>query len=256
MESTHSIYIYNAHAHSLSGEFHRPLRQLIEVQAGASLPSIGGHGNSRTENFRFNELVSFESAYSHVSGSFDEANESHTTLVTATIEGLNILDVVTADRVVSRISSHHRVGEDETRIIFLGSKFENLQIAGCDAKVELNNELFVRLDTFEAIRKEIETNAEFAKMVGDPFQTGQSEKSPAVHGAVLCSFVKTMTTTCPGVKRQGHAFVIPKFGKVYVAEIIAKHSKRTLRMLRVEMGSPVSGTLIAAETVGNGHTWP
>jgi hypothetical protein len=256
MESTQKIFLYNAHAHGVSGEFHRPLKHLIEAQAGVSLPTIGGHGSSRVENFRFNEFVSFKATYSHVSGSWDEEHKSYTTLVTATVEGLNILDVVTADRVVARLSSHHRLDEDEPHIILLGSKFDNFRIAGCKVTVDLDHELFQRLDTFQAVRNEFETNAEFRKMAEDPFQTGQPQKLPPIQGVVLCTFVKQMTTTCPGVKRQGHAFIIPKFGKVYVAEVVAEHRKRTLRMLRLEMGSPLSGTMIAAETVGNGHHFP
>src|SRR5208282_4813183 len=91
-------YHYNAHGHGLSGRFDRPVEQLIDVQAGSSLPTIGGHGSSRVDNFRFRELVSFRAAYSHVSGSRNDADGTYTTLVTSTVEGLNILDVVTADR--------------------------------------------------------------------------------------------------------------------------------------------------------------
>lgn len=256
MEPPRQIFFYNAHGHGLSGEFHRPLKHLIEAQAGVSLPTLGGHGSSRIDNFRFNEFVSFKTAYSHVSGSWDNEHKSYTTLATATVEGLNILDVVTADRVVARLSSHHRPDEDEPHITLLGSKFDNLRIAGCEIRVELNHELFQRLDTYEAVRKEFETNPDFRKMVEDPLQTGQPQKPPSVCGGMLCTFVKQITTTCPGVKCQGHVFIIPKFGKVYLAEIVAEYRKRTLRMLRLEMGSPLAGTMIAAETVGDGHHIP
>lgn len=256
MEPTNQIFLYNAHGHGLSGEIRRPLKHLIDAQASVSLPTIGGHGSSRVDNFRFNEMVSFSAAYAHVSGSWDDEHQSYTTLATSVVEGLNILDVVTADRVVARLSSHHRPDEVEPHIILLGSKFENLRIAGCPVNVELNNELFQRLDTFAAVRNEYESSADFRKMAEDPLLTGRPQSSLAIHGAVLCTFVKKMSTTCPGVDLQGHAFVVPKFGKVYVAEVIAEHRKRTLRMLRLELGSPVSGTMTAAETVGNGHHIP
>jgi hypothetical protein len=253
-ESNHHIFHYNAHGHALSGHICRPVEHLIEVQAATSLPTIGGHGTSRVDNFQFQEFVSFKSGYSDVSGSQNKEDKSFTTLVTATVVGLNILDVVTADRVVARISSHHVLGEEEPHIITVGSAFDNLRIAGCPVDIELNHEMFLRLDTFQSVRKELEINADFRKMAEDPHQTGQSQKSPNSHGSVICSIVKTKPTTCPGVTRQGHVFVVPQFGKVYVGELIAEHSRRTLTMLRVELGSPVCGTVIAAQVQGNG--WP
>ncbi len=120
-------YHYHANAHVLSAQFNRPVEHLIEVQAATSLPTIGGHGNSRVENFRFQEFVSFRRGYSHVSGSKHESNETFTTLVTSTVEDLNILDVVTADRVVARLASSHHLDHAEARVNMVGSKFENLR---------------------------------------------------------------------------------------------------------------------------------
>jgi hypothetical protein len=255
-EAVKRTYHYNAHGHGVSAHFERPIQRLIEVQAGISLPTTGGHGNSRVNKFKFEEFLAFEAAYSHVSGSQNKRDSSYTTLVTTTVEGLNILDVVTADRIVARISSEHPPDHKEPHIVFLGSKFENLRIAGCPVEAELNHDLFLRLDTFELIVKELETDGEFRKMAEDPYQTGQPQKLPDANRVLLCSLVKNMKTTCPGVKRKGHAFVVPQFGKVFVGEILAKHGTRTLTMLRLEMGSPVSATANLAEAIVNGNTWP
>jgi hypothetical protein len=255
-DSAQKAFLYNAHGHALSGHIQRPFDQLIEVQAGASLPTIGGHGKSRVDNYQLQQFVSFKSAYSHVSGSQNKNDGSYTTLVSATIEGLNVLDFVTADRVVARISSHHTLQDDEPSIITLGSKFENLRIAGCPVEVELDHEFFLRMDTFEAVRKELDSNSVFRKIAEDPFQTGHSQKLSNQPGAVLCTLVKSMTTTCPGVKRKGHTFEVPQFGKIFVGEIMAQHSRRTLTMLRLELGSPVSGPMIMCQVQGNGTTYP
>jgi hypothetical protein len=249
-------YFYNAHAHGLSARFERPVEHMIEVQAATSLPTTGGHGNARVSKFKFQEFVSYETAYSHVSGSQNKADASYTTLVTATIEGLNILDVVTADRIVARMSSQHPGEHHEPHIVFLGSRFDNLRIAGCPVETELNHDLFLRLDTFAAIRKELESNNDFRKMAEDPYQTGQAQKLPDANGVLLCSLVKTMKVNCPGVTRHGHVFHVPQFGNIFMGEILAKHGIRTLTMLRLEMGSPVQATANVAETVVNGQTWP
>ena len=257
-DSARKMFFYNANAHALSGHFHRPIEHLIDVQAATSLPTDGGFGKARVENFRLEELVSFKAAYSYVSGSEQKEKEKtfYTTLATATVEGLNILDVVTADRVVARLASSYEFYDEEPRISLLGSKFENLQVAGCPVRVELDHELFLKLDTFAGVRNEFASNAEFRKIAEDPFQSGEKQKHPEPHGGLLCSMVKDIHTTCPGIKRRGHGLVVPRFGTVYFAELLAQHSKRTLTMIRLELGSPVGGTGIVAQTSGNGHHIP
>jgi len=63
---------YHASAHALSGQFWRPFQRVIEVQAPTTLPSIGGVGKSRVDNFRLDDLVSFKAGYTHVLGSKKE----------------------------------------------------------------------------------------------------------------------------------------------------------------------------------------
>lgn len=249
-------YRYNAHGHGLSAQFHRPVEHFIEVQAASSLPTTGGHSTSRVDNFRFQELISFKSAYSHVSGSLNPADGSYTSLATATVEGLNVQDVVTADRIVARLASWHPENDHEPHIVLLGSRFENLQIAGCRVDLDLDHEFFLRLDTFDKLLNELDTNAQFRKMAEDPFQTGQPGKLPDARGVLLCSLVKDMKTTCPRVERHGHCFTVPHFGRVCLAEVLARYGTRTLTMLRLEMGSPVSGTATVAEVIVNGSPWP
>jgi len=252
------VFHYHASAHALSGQFTRPVQHLIEVQAATTLPTIGGHGNARVDDFRFNDFVSFKAGYTHVSGSELREGDKvfHTTLVTATLEGLNFLDVVTADRLVARISSYHVFEEKESHFSFVGTKFENLRIAGYPVEVELNERLFAHLGTFDKVRKELETDQEFRKMAEDPFQTGQRQKLDDVNGEILCSLIKKMKTGAPGVTVEGHAFSVHHFGRVYLAETLTSRCKRTLTMLRFELGSPVSGSSAAGEVVGNGEPWP
>src|SRR5260370_18212473 len=126
-----STFHYHACAHAFSGRFARPFDHLIDVQAASSLPVIGGHGNSRVENFQFREFVSFRKGYTHVSGAHQADDDSNNTLVTSTVEGLNILDVVTADRIVARLYSKHAANEKEGRITMVGSKFQILPIGSC-----------------------------------------------------------------------------------------------------------------------------
>jgi hypothetical protein len=256
MDAMPTQYLYNAHGHALSGRIDRPFEDLIEVQAGTSLPITGGYGSSRADHFRYKEIISFKAAYTQVSGSRKDG--SYTTLVSSTIEGLNILDVITADRIVARLSSQHTPAEAEAHIVLSGSQFENLRISGCPVQPEFRSDLFLRLDTFAAVRKELETSAEFRRIALDPYQTGQPQPLPDHSGVVLCSLVtvKDISATCPGVTRLAHGYVIPQFGRVFLGEVICEHRKRTLTMVRAELGSPIGGCVTALSVQGNGTSYP
>lgn len=252
-ETVPQSHVYSAYGHALSGRITRPLDHIIEVQAGMSLPSIGGIGNARVEDFRFKDFVSFKTAYTHVVGSMGD-DEVHTSLVTSTIESLNVLDIVTADRVVARLASRSKLHDKEPQITVFGSKIDNLKIAGCAIDIKFADQLFLGLTTFESIRNEFDSNPKFRKIAADPFLTGQPKNSIDDHGVVVCSLLEDMPINkCPGVERVGHAFEVPEFGRVYVGELFAQNRKRTLTMLRLELGCPVIGTIICAQAAGNGY---
>jgi len=214
------------------------------------------------EDFRFQHFLSVKRGYSHVSGSPQEIEgKTHfTTLVTAVAEGLNILDVVTVDRIVARFASSHTFNENdnEPHFTLVGTKFENLQIAGCKTEVELDIKLFEKIPTFEAARNEFKSNREFRKIAEDPFESKDVLPEQPLHGAILCSIVdlKKMNTACPGVDRKGHCFIIPKFGKLFLGEILMQYGRRTLTMVRFELGSPVSATGTAVQLSSNGSPIP
>jgi hypothetical protein len=264
-------YIYNGHGHALSGHITQPFDHQIDVQAGMSLPTTGGIGQSRVENFRFREYVSFTAGYTYVAGSKSSPG-TFTTLVTAVVENLNILDVVTADRVVARLASHysldegkrhkpnrekrHKLDDEEPHITLLGSKIENLKISGCPVHLEFEDDLFLRLNTFETLKKEFDGNAAFRKMTADPFVTTQPKVPVDPCGVFLCSLVKDMKINCPGVKPVGHALEVPEFGRVYIGEVIAERCKRTVTMLRIQLGCSISGNTTVVQTMSNGRPYP
>jgi len=62
MDQSQRGFLYNGQGHALSGKIDRPIEEIIEVQAGMSLPMSGGYGSVRVENFRLKEIVSFKEA--------------------------------------------------------------------------------------------------------------------------------------------------------------------------------------------------
>ena len=98
-----------------------------------SFPTRAGTWPSGRRSFRRGVGdLSYEAAHTQVAGNRETkpGHDGYTTLVTSVVEGLNILDVVTADLVVAQISTDHPLVGYVPSITFLGTRFENLRIAG------------------------------------------------------------------------------------------------------------------------------
>lgn len=208
------------------------------MQASVSLPLTGGHGTSRVENFRHRSFFSFRSAESQVVGSYSTTDKAYGTLATCTVEGLDIMGVVTCDRIVARITSKHPDDGSEPSIIPLGSRFENLHIAGFRIAPELAIDDLCEHDTWSKLGK-----------LKVPFQKHESRDMAA------CTLVRDLGELPGGLQANGLAIHVPHFGTVHLAELFITPDARRLLMLRVELGCSVEGQYGAGGSGGNG-AWP
>ena len=245
MSSTRRIpFHFHAEGHALSGEFHHPGRTLIEAQAATSLPTIGGHGHAEVHHYGCQDFARFSAAHTNVSGRWIR-NKVALTHATAVIEDLNVLEVVTADRVVARLASAHERGQLEGHIVAVGSKFENLRLFGHEVRVTLRHALLIAHKTYAALRDHV--------LAEDP-KFGRIAKSE--NGVTVCSLVETIETDLPGAEIHGHTIRVPDFGLISIAEVFADEGTRTLTMLRLMLGSPHEADITAAETRTNGKPPP
>ncbi len=238
-----SRFFFHAEGHAFSGQFHRPVCVPIEALASISLPTIGGHAHTRVDNFHIPRLATFKSAHTHVSGS-QIGEDTYTTQITTVIEGLRILDFLTADRIVARLTSERKRRDKESHILALGSTFENLRIGGYEVKVILRHDLFLQCKTYADLAKEVASDKKSGKIAATS------------GGATVCSLVEKIETEFPGLDKTKHVLEIPHFGVISLAEIFAEPSRRVLTMLGLKLGSPDGADLVAAQAATNGQTWP
>jgi hypothetical protein len=268
-------YYYHANGLALGGRIRRPTDEVIESQASAVLPSSGGFGSTRVEHFNFKGIVSFRAAHTEVAGSdIENDNEQviHTARSSVIVEGLNILNVVTADRVIARLASRHPHNDDEPGIITTGSYFENLKIAGHTVDVvEFAHETFHSFDTHKKLNAEFGNNPDKLEcLLGRGIEGKGAQLTPHVAhlkekfekikkagklpSTVVCSVIKQVSLKPQQKEIQvyGPIVVVPRFGTIILGEVIVKHSSKRLQMLRVELGSPDQGCILCAIGEGNG----
>ena len=234
---------FHAEGHALSGEFRHPGRSLIEAQASVSLPTIGGHARAHVDHYFHSDFVSFRAAHTQVSGRWVD-EETVLTTATSTIEDLSILQIVTADRIVSQLTSTHQRGKPEGHIVAAGSEFHNLRVHGHELKVTLRHKLLSDSGTFELLRNKVASDKDSGKM------------AVIDDGVAICSLVEKIETDLPGVDPKRHVIEVRNFGKIHLAEIFAEHGRRVLTMIRLELGSPHVADITVVEASTNGKPVP
>jgi hypothetical protein len=218
---------YHAFATGFAGQITHPFEYLIEAQAPSALSPMGGYSSNRVENFRLKEILSFRAAYTQVAGSFIDkgGRQSWDTVVTSTVEDLNIMGIVTADLIVARLASSHGVNDLEPTILPLGSRIEGLRIAGIPVDIEWKVDLYCESDTYTKARG---TN----------------------QGTIDTSIVEKLTINSRFLRPDGHTLLIPQFGKVVIGQLLIDGNARQITMLQVYPECAVG----AACAAGNGQT--
>lgn len=254
---------YNANAAALDLVIRSPLEH-AEKQADISLLEEGGYDSARVENYSYQQIVSFDAGYSSVAGServlADGTTKVHETLVSTVVEGLNILNMVTADRVVARLASEQppesAPPRGQIRMLPFGSYFVNLRIAGTllDQYLTLHPDLVIKNGATKAAIEGTCLGTKFHKLYDAT--TGQPAQPKERLALSMFEFDPETAPSIAGVAvHPGWRIVIPDFGTVFLGELIVTADQRQLTMIRVELGSPVQGDTSTARVQGNGHTF-
>jgi hypothetical protein len=284
---------YHAEAHVLNGHLQRPIEQKIEPHAPVKLKDRrGGHLTRFTKQVSIEGLVSFTKGKTRVSGSRSLKTNGWVTLSTSTLEGLNVFEVVTADRIVSQVSTEHAYENGHVpHVTFLGTQFTDLRVSGFPVMLTLNlgicgdrpggGRSYLQDPSF--LKQVKEQTTKIAKANGLPKALRDQYDEKLVHieqlirtcdsdgreprGPITCSLVETIgEIPIPGVQTFGHVLVLPEFGFVALGEIevgekLYEGSSRpcvyfALTGIKTKLGCVGDGEVSGANSVANGAHKP
>src|SRR5262245_18409431 len=126
-------YLYRGEAFAFGGYLTSPFYENLETQAPSVLSPTGGYSSARVEDFRYREFFTFSRATTQVVGTYSEREGQFNTLMSATIENFNILNMVTADLVSCRLAITYKgdpTKPEKPTVNPAGSFFINLRIGG------------------------------------------------------------------------------------------------------------------------------
>ncbi|MGD0831341.1 MAG: hypothetical protein ABR907_10385 [Terracidiphilus sp.] len=275
-EVTERRHIYHAEATALGGHLTLPLPHQVEFQAHTKLAEQGGYFSQRSEGYRLQSVLSFRSAYSHVAGNRNcKPHGGWHTLTTTVVEGLNVLEVLTADRVVGQTITEHPLDGHVPSISFLGTHFENLRICGHRVELDMDYEIFGPRPAGDA---PYTTDAGFVGRVKSQYDRIRQHKELPIElkerynqlsstlgasEAAECSLVNQAAGGYPG-KTFGHVITIPDFGTITLGKLTVKHEephektgapKRTtfnLKMIELKLGCIIEGMIVIGGGTSNG----
>jgi hypothetical protein len=274
-----AVHDYYAEANVLHADLEQPLKDKIRPQAYVKLPKDGQYQFSQADPFRFEGILSYRGGYTQVAGHPSSKIAGFTTLATSVLEGLNVLDVVTADRVVAQISTvHPAYGTGQVpSVTFLGTRFDNLRIGGHKVEVDpcldilgpkpaADESYFDNGDVLDRISQQYDRIAK-AKDLPDWASKEYPTGRPVLngHGELKCSVINKVEGT-PGTPF-GHVIDLPHFGRIFLGELRVEREpgnpskgiydsyKFHLTMIRLQMGCLATGTtgLGTADTNGTGR---
>lgn len=271
---------YHASAIAISGELKLPLVREIRPQAKAELHDEGGYFSERNEKFSLEGVISYRSAYTQVAGNKSTKNgQGWTTLTTTTIEGLNVLEIVTADRIVGQTITEHPLEGYVPSVSFLGTRFENLRVAGHPVDLDLDhNILGGKPEGDGAYTKDSNLIARVSSQYGRVLESSnlpgdlreRYNRLSSTLGsaeAVECSLVNRASGSFPGLSF-GHIIYVPNFGKIILAKLEVSHGDYKtptgapritnvhLTMVDLELGCITDGSVTIGTGSSNGGTLP
>ena len=270
MKTQKPRFHYHAHAVALAGEVTHPFYEIIEVQAPATIPPMGGYSSSHAKRYRLPGVVIHHGVRSKATGKHNPETKTHEAMAHSAIEGLNIEDVLTADFVTAHVTATffsgdaQRTPDKEPRISPRGSMFHRLRIAGRDIELEPNVDLYHELDTLEKVKQAYSSNkGEFKDRFDRDTFIGREKDLPASHhrffpwrkqqptgNLPVCNghtIVPLFTVKNPNEPRvfevRGNVVYVPNFGRIHLGEMVITPHERRVMMIHADMGSPENADL-------------
>jgi len=281
------VHYYHANASAYGGYYTSPVAQNIAPQASLSLASSGGYGSASAPGFTISHLgskiFSFDSASTEVSGEISAVTGGWLTTVTTTLLGLDVVGVVTADKLVAQIQTDHPQNGDYPTVSFAGSCIENLTVEGYPVEVTLGMDICDQSDDTGDDGYPSEAcidDSDFLTTVADQYAsmndpdnlpdwvtdrtipswiTQRYTWDPSQNGersTVLSTLVQSTSGEFPG-RPFLNALELPGIGRVFLGELLVDDRSYNLSMVRLELNGKHGHGLHGGPNSGaNGGTIP
>jgi len=247
-------YLFDAHATTLRGNLTRPDKVAFNSSRTLSIPLAGGDDKADDNGISFGPVLSIAKSTSYVDGKYNDKTDTWDTTLVTTIEDLSILEGrLTAKLIEARLTSSFSKKDGERSFSIEGSRIEGLYIENEHVPVTVETKPFHKTNwkkVMQGCDSDHKLRGRFEEV--DPGFSGRAEKAAGLCSVAGHGPMKNDKIT----KLPGSCFIIPDFGRIWLAELHATPDTWRLTMLRAKLGSPAEGEFEIADVRGNGQGFP
>ena len=273
-------FLFRGSAVGVAAHIRRPYDLVIPVQASVSLPIIGGRALSAVNGECFGEVLSFGSAVVNSSADYDppadaikftEGNHQDNKLPTRTRVSTEVFDLridssdggsrghtLTVARLAASMESWHPRKPGHQPSFTTTLAIEGLAIDRQPFEVKFADDL-LEIETYERLYAE---QKNFKHLI-EPWPTKgvlapAPSACPCYAALTACSSFRPIGKSAAKLAKVlgPNRIYVQDFGTIYLAEMIISPVDRRLALMRIEMGSPIGGDVLAGELGLDGHDWP
>jgi hypothetical protein len=275
-------FLFRGNAAVIGGTISRPRRLVIDAAGASSLTVVGGrsHGELKRRT-PFGEFVRVGPATTSATGLFTDRKQvrertvgrvredslTATTTVNVDVEGLVVGDspVLRIDRLSATLTGTSSAADPEPSIRLSDLRISGIDIGGHTLVVELEKDLFARYDTRERLLAAAGGRSFAAKYGGNFMVPGGSAerrgrrsllKPEDMMDGNVVRRIRWRGDPYPRATINRNSVVVPGFGRIYFGEIFITALSRRLTLVRLQLGSPIDGSVAAGEMETNGSWYP
>jgi hypothetical protein len=276
-------YLYHAYALAAGGYVTSDgNRQNIESAASVVLSMSGGSGHVTQTGYRFfwcgresNFFIRIAESECEVTGYEDSAG--YHTRSRSTLRGVDVNNVIVADKIESVVESLHTVAacasnpRQEPAIRLLSSGFEGLKVAGVAIEPK-RSRAFDEFPTYDGLRAFVDGagQAEFAELrpslrAASLMDVPDAEPPAPDYVQDMCRrFVRNDVLrvsifdplNAEGLETYGSSIAVPDFGRIFLGDLVVTKSMKRLNMIKFDLGCDTEGGGTLGGSAVNGEPMP
>lgn len=267
-------FVFRGNAAVVGGRISRPRDLVIDAGGASSLTVAGGGSRGALKRTRFGGFLSVGSATTSARGVFDNRRQlRERTFGRVSEDALSSTTVVRVDvrQLAVGASPVFRIAELRARLTGTTSpearqpsikpgdlRISGVEIGGHTLAIEIEKDLFSRYDTHDGLL-EAASSPDFATEYGMNFPafgaTGARRFEEMNYGTVVRR-IRWKGRPYPDAAIDGHTVVVPGFGTIFFGEMFVTALSRRLTLVRMQLGSPIGGSVACGEIETNGSWYP
>lgn len=267
-------FLSDGHAVALGGYIHRVKDDVVRRNVTIPPASAAASGSFESKNgpYRLSQepdsdpVVSCRSSWARAWHDREDGNGggiTHTVHAKSIVEGLEVDNRLFVDRANAYLKTVYHPGDAQPTVTPMEAELDGFVLDGVRFNVTLDPQPVTTFGTCSDFHHACMHDAHFRDKIAKRVMSLREPTSdaPSPRGCFVYSLVERIEwdgqlPAGADVDEDSHVIVWPDFGKIILGEMLISDFNRRLTMMRLELGSPLEGSLAAADVQSGAQGLP